>query len=179
MYASSLPPGGLALSSQPEDIIQMLSGLVDVKERPNWVSNPGRFSSPPVKRHLARTWLPVPFLRPPWLPLCRPNLCLCLSLSSRRDAWSTFSQSVTSALLLPLAFISLLWLFDKTNRLPINTGWPTGPGDPSSRQQSLLGRTWPNPRSGASQVALVAKEPACQCRRHKRCRFSPWVWNIP
>lgn len=80
-----LPPRGLALSSQPEDIIQMLSGLVDVKERPNWVSNPGRFSSPPVKRHLARTWLPVPFLQP-WLPPCRPNLCLCLSLSSWRDA---------------------------------------------------------------------------------------------
>ena len=91
-----MPPvclwGGFALSSQHEDIIQMLSGLVDVKERPNWVSNPGRFSSPPVKRHLARTWLPVPFLRPPWLPLCRPNLCLCLSLSSRHDARSTFSQ---------------------------------------------------------------------------------------
>ena len=23
------------------------------------------------------------------------------------------------------------------------------------------------------------KEPACQCRRHKRCRFDPWVGNIP
>ena len=23
------------------------------------------------------------------------------------------------------------------------------------------------------------KEPACQCRRHKRCRFSPWVRKIP
>ena len=22
------------------------------------------------------------------------------------------------------------------------------------------------------------KEPACQCRRHKRCRFDPWVGNI-
>ena len=21
------------------------------------------------------------------------------------------------------------------------------------------------------------KEPACQCRRCKRCRFNPWVWN--
>ena len=23
------------------------------------------------------------------------------------------------------------------------------------------------------------KEPACQCRRHKRCRFDPWVKKIP
>ena len=23
------------------------------------------------------------------------------------------------------------------------------------------------------------KEPACQCRRHKRCRFEPWVGKIP
>ena len=22
------------------------------------------------------------------------------------------------------------------------------------------------------------KEPACQCRRHKRCRFDPWVRKI-
>ena len=23
------------------------------------------------------------------------------------------------------------------------------------------------------------KEPACQCRRHKSCRFDPWVGKIP
>ena len=23
------------------------------------------------------------------------------------------------------------------------------------------------------------KEPACQCRRHKRCVFDSWVWKIP
>ena len=23
------------------------------------------------------------------------------------------------------------------------------------------------------------KEPTCQCRRHKRCRFNPWVGKIP
>ena len=22
------------------------------------------------------------------------------------------------------------------------------------------------------------KEPACQCRRHRRCGFNPWVWKI-
>ena len=30
-----------------------------------------------------------------------------------------------------------------------------------------------------SQVAWVVKEPACQCRRHKRCGFDPWVGKIP
>ena len=24
-----------------------------------------------------------------------------------------------------------------------------------------------------------SKEPACQCRRHKRCKFDPWVVKIP
>jgi len=24
-----------------------------------------------------------------------------------------------------------------------------------------------------------SKEPTCQCRRHKRCRFGPWVEKIP
>ena len=23
------------------------------------------------------------------------------------------------------------------------------------------------------------KEPDCLCKRHKRCRFDPWVWKIP
>ena len=23
------------------------------------------------------------------------------------------------------------------------------------------------------------KDPACQCKRHKRCRFNPWVGKIP
>ena len=31
----------------------------------------------------------------------------------------------------------------------------------------------------ASQVALVVKEPACQCGRHKRLRFDSWVGKIP
>ena len=26
---------------------------------------------------------------------------------------------------------------------------------------------------------LSGKEPACQCRRHKRCGFNPWVGKIP
>ena len=28
-------------------------------------------------------------------------------------------------------------------------------------------------------VALMLKEPTCQCRRHKRCKFNPWVRKIP
>ena len=32
---------------------------------------------------------------------------------------------------------------------------------------------------GTSQVALVVKEPACQCRRHKKLGFDPRVWKIP
>ena len=31
---------------------------------------------------------------------------------------------------------------------------------------------------GASQVALVVKEPTCQCRRCKRRGFNPWVGKI-
>ena len=26
---------------------------------------------------------------------------------------------------------------------------------------------------------VVKKEPICQCRRCKRCRFDPWAWKIP
>ena len=26
---------------------------------------------------------------------------------------------------------------------------------------------------------LSGKEPACQCRRHRRCGFDPWVGKIP
>ena len=31
----------------------------------------------------------------------------------------------------------------------------------------------------ASQVALEVKNTTCQCRRRKRCKFDPWVGNIP
>ena len=33
--------------------------------------------------------------------------------------------------------------------------------------------------NNASQVAGSGKELACQCRRHKKCRFNPWVRKIP
>ena len=25
----------------------------------------------------------------------------------------------------------------------------------------------------------IGKEPACHCRRCRRCRFDPWIWKIP
>ena len=31
----------------------------------------------------------------------------------------------------------------------------------------------------ASQVAVVVKKHACQCRRHERPGFDPWVGKIP
>ena len=32
--------------------------------------------------------------------------------------------------------------------------------------------------AGASQVALVVKELVCQCRRHKRQGFNPWIGKV-
>ena len=32
---------------------------------------------------------------------------------------------------------------------------------------------------GSSQVALMVKKHACQCRRCKKCRFDPWLRKIP
>ena len=28
-------------------------------------------------------------------------------------------------------------------------------------------------------ASASGKEPVCQCRRHKRCSFDPWIWKIP
>ena len=46
-----------------------------------------------------------------------------------------------------------------------------GEFNPTNSGESL--KLWGLP-GGAS-----GKEPACQCRRHKRCRFDPWVGKIP
>ena len=35
------------------------------------------------------------------------------------------------------------------------------------------------PGTKSSQVSLVVKEPECQCGRHNRSRFDPWVGKIP
>ena len=62
----------------------------------------------------------------------------------------------------------------------------------ATEQLSLYGHIFTSlgyiPRSGIarSYVTLsrlprwrLCKESACQCRRHKRCRFDPWVGKIP
>ena len=44
----------------------------------------------------------------------------------------------------------------------------------------MFSNMWPlNIHKWASQVALVAQNTPCQCRRHKRCGFDTWVWKIP
>ena len=35
------------------------------------------------------------------------------------------------------------------------------------------------PRTKKQQKGISGYEPTCQCRRHKRCRFDPWVQKIP
>ena len=35
------------------------------------------------------------------------------------------------------------------------------------------------PKSWGFPDGTAGKESACQCRRHKRHRFDPWVWKIP
>ena len=37
--------------------------------------------------------------------------------------------------------------------------------------------SWVEPRK--SLLTTSGKEPACQCRRHKRHQFNPWVGKIP
>ena len=48
-------------------------------------------------------------------------------------------------------------------------------GEPTYRRKNLgLKKDLPTVSGGTS-----GKEPTCQCRRHKRCRFDPWVRKIP
>ena len=65
----------------------------------------------------------------------------------------------------------------KTDSLPLVT-----PGKPQGSRCRYLNRMieievrhellgFPDGTSG--------KEPTCQCRRHKRCKFNPWVWKMP
>ena len=34
-------------------------------------------------------------------------------------------------------------------------------------------------KMGFPRGAVVKNPPACQCRSHRRCRFSPWVRKMP
>ena len=62
------------------------------------------------------------------------------------------------------------------------------PPPPSLRQCCNVAQTghWPSPLwnldSGVVWVLprwCYGKETACQCKRHMRCEFDPWVWMIP
>ena len=46
----------------------------------------------------------------------------------------------------------------------------TSKGDRGEKKQETLNVGFPGGASG--------KEPACQCRRHRRCEFDPWVRKI-
>ena len=50
-------------------------------------------------------------------------------------------------------------------------------GAPPSRRGRLIPLI--KLRLGASQFFTSGKEPSCQCRRHERPGFSPWVGKIP
>ena len=69
--------------------------------------------------------------------------------------------------------ITLEVIFLETIAMPLHNGKKKGGG--VSRYHSLYfnlhKKLW-LPRSSG-------KEPACQCRRHKRCRLNPWVGKIP
>ena len=47
------------------------------------------------------------------------------------------------------------------------------------RLHHFLGQLSLVDRIGKDILQWQGKEPACQCRRHKRHRFNPWVWKIP
>ena len=69
-----------------------------------------------------------------------------------------------------MLFRSSRWLFcpplPQDPPVPVLTDFP----NPNFQEAGLPNR-FPRRRSG--------KESACQCRRHKRCRFDPWVRKIP
>ena len=49
------------------------------------------------------------------------------------------------------------------------------------KESDMTGETWHKPRTAIWGLPRVAsgKEPTCQCRGHRSCRFSLWVGKIP
>ena len=82
-----------------------------------------------------------------------PSTDPCLCFASRICLWITRS---------PLALISPDCIHD-------NWSLQWGPW----KTEIMFSYVWGFP-GGTS-----GKEPTCQCRRHKRCKFSPWVRKIP
>ena len=75
-----------------------------------------------------------------------------------------FFQFVTAALPLITFCVSFQW---KTTESPKAVPSPTLPSTPSGLTNNVL-MQW-----------LSGQESACQCRRHRRLRFEPWVGKIP
>ena len=58
--------------------------------------------------------------------------------------------------------------------------WTEEPGRIQSMGSQESDMTyWLDHHNGSSPGGATVKEPACQCRRCKRCRFKPWVGKIP
>ena len=58
---------------------------------------------------------------------------------------------------------------------PMNCSTPGLPVHHRLLESTQVGRS----NSGASQMALVVKTSPSQFRRHKRCKFNPWIGKIP
>ena len=55
-----------------------------------------------------------------------------------------------------------------------------GPGGLPSTESHRVGHDWRDLAAAAEEPdGASGKEPTCQCRRHKRCVFNPWVGKIP
>ena len=52
------------------------------------------------------------------------------------------------------------------------------PPEPPNKKELITAKTLIWKSSARVSQWLSSKEPACQCRRHKRCGFDPWVGKI-
>ena len=133
------------------------------------------------------------------LDLCSPlRLYLCLS-------WATVALSgVSRSILQSVCLLFHHSCFSKTDMAwcPFSNPKTSGESSPSSKQRALWGRLPISCSDQFCQLPLTSassgtfcwyeliyrswvtgglsdKEPACQCRRHKRHGFGPWVGKIP
>ena len=53
------------------------------------------------------------------------------------------------------------------------------PGGLQSMGSHRVGHDWSDLAVAGFPGSTSDKEPGCQCRRHKRCGFDPWVWKFP
>ena len=113
-----------------------------------------------------------------------PLQCSCLE-SSNILAWKTLQRSlVGGSWRVRHNWATTTFTFkdiqDKVSSRQLYIGaWRAGPRsvlaiwicEPLHRWYTCHSPGFPGSASG--------KEPACLCRRHKRCRFNPWVGKIP